>query len=153
MIDLLPYLTNSQNEGVEVTLTATVGDHFLNEIIVGYSTARIYNATIKIRFFGGSPQIFKPGMPLDLNLVASYHDGSPLQPYQLANSRIELRGDLDMRSFGRKSIELYPNISADNNAIWSIRVRNKCLLTRNHCLIILSRTWQTKFFYFFILFF
>lgn len=132
MIELLPYM-NGQNEGIELTLTATVGNHFLNEVITGFATARIYNSTIKIRFFGGSPQIFKPGMPVDLNLVASYHDGSPLNPRQLENARLELRGDLDMRSFGRKSIELYPNISADNNAIWSIRV-SECSFS---CVIIL----------------
>lgn len=125
MADLIPYMTG-QHEGLEVTLTATVGDHFLNEVITGYSTARIYNSTIKIRFFGGSPQIFKPGMPVDLNLVASYHDGSPLKPHLLSDARLELRVDLDMRSFGRKTFDLHPNVSVDDNAIWSIRVKMQC---------------------------
>lgn len=50
-------------DGMEVIVTATVGEHFLNEVIQGYSTARIYNSSIKVSFLGGSPQVFKPSMP------------------------------------------------------------------------------------------
>jgi hypothetical protein len=50
-------------EGMEVTVTATVGDRFLDEIIEGYSTAQIFNSSIKVAFLGGSPQVFKPSMP------------------------------------------------------------------------------------------
>lgn len=50
-------------DGMEVQVTATVGEHFYNEIQEGYSTARIYNSSIKVEFAGGSPQVFKPAMP------------------------------------------------------------------------------------------
>ncbi|KAL7301156.1 hypothetical protein TKK_0006128 [Trichogramma kaykai] len=122
MIDLLQYLPSGGLEGVEVMVTATVGEHFLNEVIVGYSTARIYNSSVKIHFFGGSPQVFKPGMPFDLNLVASFHDGSPLRPEQLRGSRLEVRGDIEMRS-GRRQLEnQLVRVSSDNSAVWSLHV-------------------------------
>lgn len=57
--------TVNSPEGMEIVITATVGDRFLNDIISGYSTARIYNNTIKAFFLGGSPQVFKPAMPID----------------------------------------------------------------------------------------
>lgn len=50
-------------EGTEVTITATVGDRYLNEIVNGYSTARFFNSSVKVAFLGGSPQVFKPAMP------------------------------------------------------------------------------------------
>lgn len=53
-------------DGVEVTVIATVGDRFLDEVIQGYSTARIYNSSVKITVLGGSPQVFKPAMPFPL---------------------------------------------------------------------------------------
>jgi CD109 antigen len=123
MGDLLQYLP-SNSDGMEVTVTATVGERFLEEIIVGYSTARIYNSSVKIHFFGGSPQVFKPGMPFDLNLVASFHDGSPLRPSQLLGAQLEVRGDIEMRSSGRRTLENhFLRVSPENDAVWSMRVR------------------------------
>lgn len=51
-------------DGMEIQITATVGDWFLDEVIEGFSTARIFNSSIKLRFLGDSPQVFKPGMPV-----------------------------------------------------------------------------------------
>lgn len=53
----------SSLEGTEVTITAIVGDRYLNEIIEGYSTARFFNSSVRVAFLGGSPQVFKPSMP------------------------------------------------------------------------------------------
>lgn len=53
-------------DGMEIAVTATVGDRFLDEIIDGYSTARVFNSSIKLAFLGDSPQVFKPGMPLSV---------------------------------------------------------------------------------------
>lgn len=33
-------------DGMEVLITAAVGDRYLDEIIEGYSTARIFNSTV-----------------------------------------------------------------------------------------------------------
>lgn len=53
-------------DGMEILVTATVGDRFLDEIIEGYSSARIFNSTVKVNFMGGSPQVFKPAMPFNI---------------------------------------------------------------------------------------
>lgn len=51
-------------EGTEIVITATVGDRFLDEVIEGHSIARVFNSSIKLRFLGDSPQVFKQGMPI-----------------------------------------------------------------------------------------
>lgn len=51
-------------EGMEVLISATVGDRFLDEVVEGHSLARVYNNSIKVLFLGDSPQVFKPGMPI-----------------------------------------------------------------------------------------
>ena len=51
-------------EGFEVTVKATVGERFLDEVIEGHSTSRIYKSRLKVAFMGGTPQVFKPPMPL-----------------------------------------------------------------------------------------
>lgn len=53
-------------DGVEVIITASVGDPFLDEVIEGYSIARIFNSSLTVTFLGGSPQVFKPAMPFDV---------------------------------------------------------------------------------------
>lgn len=42
--DLLDNIPNL--DGMEVVITATVGDRFLDEVIEGYSTARIFNSSV-----------------------------------------------------------------------------------------------------------
>lgn len=122
MSDLLQYIP-ANSDGLEVNVTATVGEHFLNEVIVGWSCARIYNATVRIHFFGGSPQVFKTGMPLDLNLVASFHDGSPLRAEQLRGAQLTVRTDIEMKSGGRRTLDnQFLRVSPENNAVWSMRV-------------------------------
>lgn len=104
-------------------MTATVGERFLEEIIVGHSTARIYNSTVRVHFFGGSPQVFKPAMAFAINLVASFHDGSTLRRSQLWGSEMTVRADIEMRTGGRRSLDserLKP--SPDNDAIWSMKI-------------------------------
>lgn len=56
---------------VELMITATVGDRFLDEVIEGYSTARIYNSSVTVTILGGSPQVFKPAMPF--NMFVSFY--------------------------------------------------------------------------------
>lgn len=50
-------------DGVELKITAIVGDRYREEYVEGFSTARIFNSSLKLEFLGGSPQILKPAMP------------------------------------------------------------------------------------------
>lgn len=54
---MVPQLDKSK-----VTVTAFVGERYLNLIEDGFSEAIIYNSRIKVEFLGSNPQIFKPGM-------------------------------------------------------------------------------------------
>lgn len=62
MRELSPFVNSLS--GMEIKVTASVGDRFLDEVVTGYSSARIYNSTLKVAFLGGSPQVFRPAMPL-----------------------------------------------------------------------------------------
>ncbi|EFA07485.1 CD109 antigen [Tribolium castaneum] len=86
--ELLHYVTSL--EGMEVVVVATVGERFLDEVIEGYSTARIFNSSIKLSFLGGSPQVYKPGMPVAAYIAASFHDGSSLPLERLTNGVMEV---------------------------------------------------------------
>ncbi|XP_076278981.1 macroglobulin complement-related [Lasioglossum baleicum] len=121
MSELLTFVPTSS--GVEVTVTATVGERFLEEIITGYSTARIFNSTTKIRFLGGTPQVFKPSMPFSVNLVASFHDNTMLKKSQLMGAVMEIRADIEMRTGGRRTMEnQYLQPSSEHEGIWSMKI-------------------------------
>ncbi|KAH9631713.1 hypothetical protein HF086_014714, partial [Spodoptera exigua] len=69
-------------DGVEVIITASVGDPFLDEVIEGYSIARIFNSSLQVTFLGGTPQVFKPSMPFDV-----YARGVSLQVHVVVEGR------------------------------------------------------------------
>ncbi|XP_020296653.1 CD109 antigen [Pseudomyrmex gracilis] len=123
MNELLGFVPSvSSSDGIEITVIATVGERFLDEVVVGYSTSRVFNSTTKIHFLGGSPQVFKPAMPFTLNLVASFHDNSPLRLTQLRNSIMEIRADIEMRN-GRRNIDTHVlKASPEHEDVWSIKM-------------------------------
>ncbi|CAG7821680.1 unnamed protein product, partial [Allacma fusca] len=93
----------SQLENVQVLVEAKVGEAYWEEYVEGYSKARIYNSTIRLRFLGGSPQVFKPAMPFTAYLAISYHDGSPLSAFRLINSDLEILPEINSRG-GRRTL-------------------------------------------------
>ena len=60
-------------DGIEMRITAIVGDRYRGEYVEGFSTARFFNSSLKLNFMGGSPQIIKPAMPFTayVSLIAS----------------------------------------------------------------------------------
>lgn len=118
LINHLPTL-----DGMEIVITATVGDRFLDEIIEGFSTARISNSSIKLKFLGDSPQVFKPGMPVTAYIVASFHDGSPLTTEILRRGRLEVSTNIDLRTGGRRDIPIRQIYQMEeNNGIWEYKI-------------------------------
>ncbi|XP_045471389.1 CD109 antigen [Harmonia axyridis] len=117
--DILPF---TPNEGLEVMIVATVGDYFLDEILEGYSSARIYNSSIKLKFVGDSPQVFKPGMPVHSYLVATYHDGSPLPQNKLYGSHMEISANIDMRNGGGRNIAPKEIFMQEKDGVWEYRL-------------------------------
>ncbi|GLH02408.1 CD109 antigen [Gryllus bimaculatus] len=113
----------SSLDGMEVIFTATVGERFMDEIIEGYSIARIYNSSIKVSFLGGSPQVFKPAMPFTCYLAVSYHDGSPLTRERLELGRMEVQSSVTMQSGGRRSLETKElRMYGDKEGVWELKV-------------------------------
>ncbi|XP_037909514.1 CD109 antigen [Hermetia illucens] len=109
--------------GMEVLITATVGERFYDEIIAGYSIARIYNSSIKLSFLGDSPQIFKPAMPFTCYLAVSYHDNSAMKREALLRSIVEVTGSVESRSGGRRDYPAVRNLRmSEREGIWELNV-------------------------------
>lgn len=111
---------------MEIMITATVGEKFLDEIIQGYSMTRIYNSSVKVSFLGGSPQVFKPTMPFTCYLAAEYHDGSPIEfnifGYQ-QQVIMDVTGSVESRAGGgRRDYPLKRLIMSERNGIWELKI-------------------------------
>lgn len=121
MSELLHYFPTL--DGMEVVITATVGDRFLDEIIEGYSVARIFNSSLKLSFLGDSPQVFKPGMPIMCYISVGFHDGSPLDIERLRSGTMEVTTSVEMGGGGRRDV---PNklleMSIDSPGIWVYKI-------------------------------
>ncbi|XP_055639451.1 CD109 antigen isoform X2 [Toxorhynchites rutilus septentrionalis] len=120
----LSQLFQNSMAGMEVLITARVGERFYDEIIEGYAMARIYNSSIKIAFLGNSPQVFKPSMPFSVYLIAEYHDGSKLPIDPSYPGRMEVSGTIDSRSGGggRNSFESRELQMTDKPGVWELKI-------------------------------
>lgn len=120
MAELAALLPSQQ--GMEVLVTATVGDKFYDEVISGYSIARVYNSSIKVSFLGGTPQVFKPTMPFVCYIVAEYHDGSPIPFNDFYQARLEINGFVESRTGGRRDYPLRLLKMSEKNGIWELKI-------------------------------
>ncbi|XP_030384832.1 CD109 antigen [Scaptodrosophila lebanonensis] len=115
---LVPNLAN-----MEVLITATVGEKFYDEIISGYSLARVYNSSLRVAFLGESPQVFKPAMPFTTYLVVEYHDGSPIDPQLLRQGLMEVSGFVESKSGGRRDWPLQRlQMSQQTEGVWEVKI-------------------------------
>lgn len=107
----------------EILITATVGEKFYDEVISGYSVARVYNSSLRMAFLGESPQVFKPAMPFTTYIVVEYHDGSPINSNFLHNSCIDVSGFVESRSGGRRdwpAQRLF--MSQHSEGVWELKI-------------------------------
>lgn len=120
-------------QGMEVLITATVGEKFYDEVIQGYSISRVYNSTIRVKFLGGSPQVFKPAMPFMIYLSAQYHDGSPIYFDDYFQGTMEISGFVESRSGGRREYPIRNIRMSEKKGIWELKldVRNDLKLTED----------------------
>lgn len=113
----------SSVDGAILTVTAFVGERYLNLIYSGFAKAYIFNSKIKLRFLGPTPQVFKPPMPFKAYAVVSYHDGSPLPSYNFYSDKLEVRGRVQ---FHRGSSRTLPTqnvpMSLNEQGLWEIKV-------------------------------
>lgn len=107
--------------GMEVLITASVGERFYDEIREGYAMTRIYNSSIKASFVGGTPQVFKPTMPFTIYIVVEYFDSSPLSLNVLLNGYMELSGSVESRG-GRRDFPVKMLQMSENPGIWEMKI-------------------------------
>ncbi|XP_038211501.1 CD109 antigen [Zerene cesonia] len=107
-------------DGVEVIITASVGDPFLDDVIEAYSIARIYNSSLSVTFLGGELQVFKPSMPFDVYMVVAYHDGSKLPAWQAAGVSLVVTAQLEGR--GGALEPLRPTLVPGHDAVWHLKI-------------------------------
>lgn len=114
---MVPNLSN-----MEILIIAQVGERYYNEIIEGYSIARVYNSSIKVSFMGGTPQVIKPMMPLTAYIVAEYHDGSKLPLSNYYQSVMEITGTVDSRSGGRRDYPVTTLRMSEKPGVWELKI-------------------------------
>lgn len=108
--------------GMEIMITATVGEKFYDEVIQGYSISRVYNSSIKVSFLGGTPQVFKPVMPYMMYIVAEYHDGSPIDFSDFYQGSVEISGFVESKSGGRRDWPLRRLRMSERKGIWELKI-------------------------------
>ncbi|XP_050702984.1 LOW QUALITY PROTEIN: CD109 antigen-like [Eriocheir sinensis] len=74
--------------GATVRVWAAVGDAFGWQVQTGWALARVVEEQVKVAFLGDQPLIFHPGMPVTVNVFATYQDDHPLPEDLLLDSRI-----------------------------------------------------------------
>ncbi|XP_022908255.2 CD109 antigen [Onthophagus taurus] len=138
MKDLLRYV--STLDDTEIRITATVGDRYLDEIIEGYSTARIFESSIKLSFLGESPQVFKPGMPATVYIVASFHDGSRIAEERLRLSELTVYTSIDIRNGGSEQLPAKKLLMSSDDGVWvyNIDLKQELQVTGPDAQLILS---------------
>lgn len=84
-------LLNNKIDGARVTVSAFVGERYLDLYQSGYAKTLISSSRIKLKFVGPSVFVFKPYMTFDCYLAASYLNGAPLQQETLKTSLLDVR--------------------------------------------------------------
>ncbi|GFS99779.1 CD109 antigen [Nephila pilipes] len=116
--ELVPQLDKSK-----VTITAHVGERYLDIIEKGFAEAIIFNSRIKVDFLGDSPQIFKPGMPFRVFVAVFYQDGSPIPSERLVKQKLQIVPIVEFYSGGTRRLNTrYEKMSLLHPGIWEVAV-------------------------------
>lgn len=110
-------------DGAILTVTAYVGERFLNLIISGFAKAYIFNSKIKLRFLGPNPQVFKPPMPFKAYAVLSHADGSPIRRDYLYSDRIKVSPRVQFKN-GQSRLLTTEEVPMSQNeyGLWEIKI-------------------------------
>ncbi|XP_068245267.1 CD109 antigen-like isoform X1 [Palaemon carinicauda] len=112
-----------QTEGSEVRVTATVGDAYWDASHTGFATTRIYGSTLKLKFLGDSPQVFRSAMPFKFFLTAQEHDGSRVPEWRLARHRLLVTPEVALVNGERRKL-LSRTVKMTHNmyAVWMAEI-------------------------------
>ena len=116
-------------DGAKITVTAFVGERFLNLIYSGHARAYIFSSKVKLKFLGSSPQVFKPPMPFKAYVAVSFNDGTPLPFDRLIYEKLEVRPRIQFFRSGSRSLQpmLVP-MTLTTPGLWEISINLKSQL-------------------------
>jgi hypothetical protein len=121
----------SSLDGAKITVTAFVGERFLNLIYSGHARAFIFSSKVKLKFLGSSPQVFKPPMPFKAYVAVSFNDGSPLPYDRLIYEKLEVRPRIQFHRSGSRNLPaIQVPMSLTTPGLWEINVNLKQDLQR-----------------------
>ncbi|CAG2105524.1 unnamed protein product [Medioppia subpectinata] len=113
-------------DGAKITVTAFVGERFLNLIYSGHARAYIFSSKVKLKLLGASPQVFKPPMPFKAYAAVSFNDGSPLPFDRLIYEKLEVRVKVQFNRLGSKMLPpMQVPMSLNNPGLWEISINLK----------------------------
>lgn len=126
----LKRLLNNKIENANVTVTAYVGERYLDLYQPGFAKTVISSSRVKLKFIGPSVFVFKPYMTFDCYLAASYPSGSPLTPDQIARSLLDVR----LTAVSKFGSSLLPNrtfeVTSTVPGTWKISIDIKNFITK-----------------------
>ena len=76
---------------MKVRIEAYVTNFLYNSTQKGWCETRIINNTLDLSFLGSKPMVFKPGMPLDVQIAVRFADQVPLDKERLEQSTLSVR--------------------------------------------------------------
>lgn len=116
----------SSVDGAVLSVTAFVGERYLNLIYKGFAKAYIFTSKIKIRLLGPTPQVFKPPMPFKAYAVVSYSDGSPVPRYNFYTDTIEVKTQIYFHRGSTRSLPpVFVPMSLNEHGLWEIKINLK----------------------------
>lgn len=137
MSEIASRLTSGSSlDGAKVTVTALVGERFLNLIYTGFGRAYIFSSKVKLEFLGSSPQVFKPAMPLKTYVSVSFTDGSPLPENRLINDKLVVQLRVQFNRGGSRTLRSrLVTMSPVNPGMWEIEINLKGELNNDKSLL------------------
>lgn len=123
-------IASNRLEDSRITVSAYVGEPYLDLYQSGFAKAQIASSRIKLKFIGPNVYVFKPYMSFDCYLTASYLGGSSLNIEQLRAGYLDVR----LTAVNRFGTALLPNrtfdVSPTSTGIWKITIDIKNHITK-----------------------
>ncbi|XP_076370636.1 CD109 antigen-like isoform X2 [Tachypleus tridentatus] len=113
----------SKLETPKVLVTACVGEPLLDRVECGFAETVVFNSSIKLKFLGSYPQVFKPAMPFKAYLAVSYRDGSELPPWRLSSQKLNIMSTLTINNGGSQKLDIkHELVSSVRPGVWELEV-------------------------------
>lgn len=130
----LKRLLGNRMDNAKVTVTAYVGERYLDLYQSGFARANIASSKLKLKFIGPSVFVFKPYMTFECYLAASYLGGSPLPAEQLKDSYLDVR----VTALSRFGSSLLPNrtyeVMSTRPGTWRVAIDVKSFVSSKQIL-------------------